>query len=505
MNKQERSVLITRQYIEIGVSTDSGYARLLDKYIGDRTVENRITLLKGPTFSKELLIVSDRFKTTSFPQVLRNAKIEIVTQNSAVENRRGCASHHSMAAESKSPEDRFLESLDYGRRKSYGDDISGARRGREENNGRSEHGRRASLRDYESGSHPNGEERGALLEAGKRRSLRECSGGTHSTDEARGALSDKPFSGSGYHSAADAIQRVGGRQSKKRESGTIAYPPEYFIDAPFGFIARNRFGQRVDVPLTQPAPGMITEIKRRKICNDYCLRGKCPNFHCKHEHPKRLSQMELHVLRDVARSFPCPAGLDCLDKNCFHGHRCPVDPCGFVQDRICRYPPELHGTDNSIVNKEDLDRFKGDSYDESHILGVRNKSNIYEPMTASLEARRVRTGEPLYRNLSMTFETTSDNGSRKESSESKGVLTGPMPPPIASSTSNFRNGHSTVSSESTVPRTIINLEDAGPTTNVPISPLKRTADEAGHELRAAVSPPRDPRLGAQKRAREVSA
>ena len=421
-------------------------------------------------------------------------------------DRHGSISYQNAPAESKAPEDRFLESLaEYSKRKVEDDDISKTNRDGEDHDRPPEHIRRASLRDYTSGTHPNGEDRGGPLESGRRSSLRENIGGIYSSSGFHSEPLGRSFSGSGYHRGGDAGQRFGGRSSKQSESETIEHSPEYFMDAPFGFIARNRLGQRVDVPLTQPPQGMISEIKRRKICNDYCLRGKCPNFHCKHEHPKKLNNMELHVLRDVARSFPCPAGLDCSDRDCFHGHRCPVDPCGFVQDRICRYPPELHDTDNIIVNKEDLDKLKSDSYDESHILGVASKPHGAESMSTAVEPRRVQTGEPRFRNLSMTFEKVSDGGPGRGSSDLKSISTGQMPPPASNSTSTLRNGHAAASSESYLPSTNTNLEDSAPVTGISTSPLKRTADEAGHEPKTAASPSSDPRLRAQKRMREASA
>ena len=422
-----------------------------------------MTLLHGPPITTELSRISNLFRVKSFPKVFRDTMIEVPNYGRDTENRNTTAnpdagSHLKTIADESSPAERFLESLN----------------------------------SYPSLDHSE------TIGSGRRSSLRDNNGGYDRIESSRRASSDARF---------------GRRSSRQSELGIKVYPPEHFTDAPLNFIARNKFGQRVDVPLTQPPAGMINEIKKRKLCNDYCLGGRCQTFNCKHEHATDLSKKELHVLRDVARSFPCQAGLRCNNKDCFHGHRCPVDPCGFIRDRICRYPPDLHNIDPGIVNKDDLDEPNRNSHDESHILGTANRSNeaTFDPRSPPLDTKRSRRGEPLYRNVTKIFDNTPNSGTRRSSTELKGPLTGtmqPPPAPIASNdtASNPSNSASpTALSDSYMPGSSIKLEERASSVAVPISPLKRTADEAGCESKLDSSPPTDPRLAAQKRVREKSA
>lgn len=296
--------------------------------------------------------------------------------------------------------------------------------------------------------------------------------------------------------------------SQQSEHVINLYPRDYFTDAPLSFIARNRYGERVDVPLTQPSPSLKSDIKQRKLCNDYCLGGHCQIFRCKHEHAKDLSGAELHALRDVARSVPCQAGLRCKDEACFRGHRCPVDPCGLVKDRSCRFPLELHDTDTSIVNKYDLDLLENELLEP---LGVTNKPNraVFDRRSPQVESNRNQHISPPYRNLTMTFDTKRNSISKKKrSADQRGSVTSlAQLPPIASESKSTDldhcNDESTMtSSDSHKVGRSIKLEDRTSMIAVPMSPLKRTAEEAGYEPRQAVSPAADPRLAAQKRAKE---
>lgn len=218
------------------------------------------------------------------------------------------------------------------------------------------------------------------------------------------------------------------------------YPSEYFIDAPLDFIARNRYGERVDVPLTQSPSGVIYEIRRRKLCNDYCLGGRCPNYNnCRHEHAKNLDKVELHVLRDVARSVPCPAGLRYNDRRCFQGHRCPFDPCGFVSDRACRYPSELHEIDTGIVNKDDLDRLLDGSQNEPNILGPASKNNgaTIDCRPPPTGRKRSRDASPVYfRNITKHFDTAQPDISIRGSAEKNDSLFVSMEPPETTNVNN---------------------------------------------------------------------
>ncbi|RAL65966.1 hypothetical protein DID88_005627 [Monilinia fructigena] len=61
--------------IIFGGSTDNGYARLLQPYAGDDPKSNRIVLLEGPPFAKELALLKDKFLVARLPGVFRNTKL----------------------------------------------------------------------------------------------------------------------------------------------------------------------------------------------------------------------------------------------------------------------------------------------------------------------------------------------------------------------------------------------------------------------------------------------
>jgi hypothetical protein len=59
--------------IFIGCSHDNGYARLLEDHATDRIALDRITLLEGVPFEKELVDLP--FKTKKFDDIFRDAKL----------------------------------------------------------------------------------------------------------------------------------------------------------------------------------------------------------------------------------------------------------------------------------------------------------------------------------------------------------------------------------------------------------------------------------------------
>ena len=421
-------MLTTRQCDLPGASTSDGYTTFLEDCIGDKNLENRITLLEGPPFSEGLSKFSDCFKKTSFPQVFRDSKTQV--PNHPTQNQQNSLPYID-SAKPTAPEDRFLESLDDRRRHSTNGVIN----------------------------HDTEEQRNAAQKE-RRTSLRE------SVSEDTIRPKDRTITAA--------------RQS---DAGKVAYPPDYFLDAPFGFVARNRNDQRIDVPLTRPDPEFMHEIKRRKLCNDFVFRQKCSNNPCRHEHPQSLTEKEFHALRDVARTFPCPTGVRCRDTLCCWGHRCPVDPCGFVHDRNCRYPPGLHETDTGIVNKEDIEKLQNGPHEEQRILGVKKRAGQQESPISQILSR---SGETLYRNMSVAFDNTGRNGSKRVDSSQSSSL-----------------GKSLLNTSRKV--SVLDPAPAAAVTRDPITPSKRTADEAlGANRESKISPDRDPRVGAQKRLRGLS-
>ncbi|EEH36427.2 CCCH zinc finger DNA binding protein [Paracoccidioides lutzii Pb01] len=65
---------VHRKHITFASSTNSGYARLLGPY-SSTEVCNRVTMLEGPPFERELAELKDKYRTTSFPTVFRETKL----------------------------------------------------------------------------------------------------------------------------------------------------------------------------------------------------------------------------------------------------------------------------------------------------------------------------------------------------------------------------------------------------------------------------------------------
>lgn len=56
-------------------STDNGYARLLEQYIGLPELRTRISLVEGPPFERELVLVKAHFRAFKIPSVFRSSKL----------------------------------------------------------------------------------------------------------------------------------------------------------------------------------------------------------------------------------------------------------------------------------------------------------------------------------------------------------------------------------------------------------------------------------------------
>jgi hypothetical protein len=62
--------------ILFGGSADNGYARLLGPLSENEAARERITLLAGPPFARELAEIKDRFRAVSFEKVFRSQKLQ---------------------------------------------------------------------------------------------------------------------------------------------------------------------------------------------------------------------------------------------------------------------------------------------------------------------------------------------------------------------------------------------------------------------------------------------
>ncbi|KAJ5654294.1 hypothetical protein N7490_001297 [Penicillium lividum] len=123
---------------------------------------------------------------------------------------------------------------------------------------------------------------------------------------------------------------------------------------PVKAVERNKYGQRVDRLDFKSIPrDDLNRLKKLKLCNYYFLLGECPNEeNCYHDHDRKLTRQELHILSAIARMTPCRFGLECDDPECIYGHRCPQSEPGkktCFRGDSCRFEPVAHGIDTNIV------------------------------------------------------------------------------------------------------------------------------------------------------------
>ncbi|KAJ5098150.1 hypothetical protein N7532_005151 [Penicillium argentinense] len=119
-------------------------------------------------------------------------------------------------------------------------------------------------------------------------------------------------------------------------------------------VERNKYGQRVDRLDFKSIPrDELNRLKKLKLCNYHFLLGECPNEeNCYHDHDRKLTRQELHILSAIARMTPCRFGLECDDPECIYGHRCPQSEPGkktCFRGDSCRFDPVAHGIDTNIV------------------------------------------------------------------------------------------------------------------------------------------------------------
>lgn len=130
--------------------------------------------------------------------------------------------------------------------------------------------------------------------------------------------------------------------------------PKASGSAPPKTVERNKYGQRVDrFDFKSVNRDELNRLKKLKLCNYHFLLGECPNEDsCYHDHDRKLTRQELHILSAIARMTPCRFGLECDDPDCIYGHRCPQSEPGkktCFRGDSCRFEPVAHGIDTNIV------------------------------------------------------------------------------------------------------------------------------------------------------------
>ncbi|CAI6316084.1 unnamed protein product [Periconia digitata] len=117
-----------------------------------------------------------------------------------------------------------------------------------------------------------------------------------------------------------------------------------------GLITINKHNHRLDKYL-RPPTSQDWEIyrsyfKEKKPCNNYYLKGQCPNpYECEYDH-EHLSPMLQYVLEYVVKENPCPRNGACREADCTYGHLCQKAGCpGPRLGKGCRMRKAMHGVD----------------------------------------------------------------------------------------------------------------------------------------------------------------
>jgi hypothetical protein len=119
------------------------------------------------------------------------------------------------------------------------------------------------------------------------------------------------------------------------------------ITPPRKFLFLNSNQERVDPPMQKVPQGDISalfaRINKKKLCNEYFLRGKCFNKDvgsCDFDHDGKLSPNQLIALKNRTRRMACPMGTGCRDIGCYRGHI-----CSFGEDctaQLCPFDDHQH-------------------------------------------------------------------------------------------------------------------------------------------------------------------
>ncbi|KAF2112997.1 hypothetical protein BDV96DRAFT_148635 [Lophiotrema nucula] len=282
--------------IYFGCSHDNGYARVLEDHATDTAYQEKVFLMEGVPFEKELLQLP--FRTKKFPEIFRGTKISLWGAPGTV---------NPTAAPFTPPISKVYPI------------ISGLP-------GRFPPPPRQSSQNSDAGSPV------LLPRTPSASTLASNDSSTIITSWAAKAAAAPPTPGE-----------------------SPVYKPAHREE----IIARNRAGQRVDPPTRDYDKAEVDRIKKLKMCNVHFLRRECPyGINCTHIHDYSPSNRDIATLRLVARMAPCQHGSSCQDIKCIYGHRCPAPlakipppkgekPCIFSE--ACKFPLELHNIDCNVV------------------------------------------------------------------------------------------------------------------------------------------------------------
>ncbi|KAM3423433.1 hypothetical protein BST61_g865 [Cercospora zeina] len=132
----------------------------------------------------------------------------------------------------------------------------------------------------------------------------------------------------------------------------------------------NKDGYRIDKHMDYDHD-KVYKLKQAKYCNQHyigrgCCHYRAANGACPHEHSVKLSEEDKKWLRVVARETVCKKGTVCREIDCIYGHHCPypklqegsLKGLGCINGDKCRFAPEMHGMDkkvHKVLTSKDLE------------------------------------------------------------------------------------------------------------------------------------------------------
>ena len=283
------------RHIILGCSHDNGYARMLEELQHDDY--EKITLLEGVPFTKELAVVSHQFGNMQARELFRDTKIE--------------TNYHG-----------YLR--------------------RAQTNG-------------------NGHESSPVLHAASLRTpAKSPLNGLYNSPYDTQRPTSTSTSESGQTPATSLSSPPPSNNWAGKVQAAAALPPPTTntpVETKTGEagIRRNRKGMRLDPPKAKDLDNqMVQKVQSMKLCNNFFLKGYCHNANstCEHDHYYKPSPKELVVLKYIARRIPCVRGTSCEDAKCTAGHRCPFlesGECRFQVQGTCKFGREMHHSDLTEV------------------------------------------------------------------------------------------------------------------------------------------------------------
>lgn len=295
-----------------GCSHDNGYARTLEEHVDKMDVVEKVVLLEGVPFEKELLSLP--YSTHKFPGLFRDTKISL-----------NGATYYNAPANGAAPGSPKIYNMLAGMPSRFPPP-------------------RPAIMDSPLPS------KAALA----------MSNGLPRTPSSSTIASD------GFQAQVQATAKpINNAWAAVAAAKPPPEPEQKYIPKPSTVvreesIARNRAGQRIDPSCQLFDKDELNRVKRMKMCNVHYLRGTCPyGPKCSHSHDLHPSNDELLTLRLVARMSPCINGSGCQELKCIYGHRCPAPlqnrtgsmrgTKGCVHGDSCKFPQELHDIDTTVV------------------------------------------------------------------------------------------------------------------------------------------------------------